>query len=129
MRPLPPIDPSVVFRNVVRLPRDYYVRVFSNDYSVDPSMIGRIVDVTADLSTVTVSHDGVVVSSHERRWAKQLTVTNPEHVTKAAELRRKFQLLKGQRRAEPEVVDTHELSSYDEAFGVNVSGVPLAAFS
>jgi hypothetical protein len=49
MRELPPVTPETVFRNAVRLPRDYYVRVFSNDYSVDPSFIGRIVDVIADL--------------------------------------------------------------------------------
>ncbi len=34
MRELPPVSPEAVFRNAVRLPRDYYVRVFSNDYSV-----------------------------------------------------------------------------------------------
>lgn len=61
MRTLSPIAPETVFRNIVRLPRDYYVRVFTNDYSIDPSMIGRLVDVTADPDTVTVSHDGLVM--------------------------------------------------------------------
>jgi len=28
----------------IRLPRDYYVRVFGNDHSVDPVAIGRMVD-------------------------------------------------------------------------------------
>jgi hypothetical protein len=31
MRELPPVSPEAVFRNAERLPRDYYVRVFSND--------------------------------------------------------------------------------------------------
>lgn len=39
MRALPPVVPEMTFRNTVRLPRDYYVRVFANDYSVDPTMI------------------------------------------------------------------------------------------
>jgi hypothetical protein len=31
------------------LPRDHYIRLDSNDYSVHPTMIGRRVEVTADL--------------------------------------------------------------------------------
>ncbi|WP_343317983.1 hypothetical protein AAFM46_11950 [Arthrobacter sp. TMP15] len=33
---LPPVAPVTEFHARVRLPRDYYVRVVSNDYSVDP---------------------------------------------------------------------------------------------
>ena len=40
------------------LGRDYYVRVDSNDYSVDPTAIGRQVTVTADLERVRVRLDG-----------------------------------------------------------------------
>ena len=40
MRPLTPVAPEFTFRSSVRLPRDYYVRVFSNDYSVDPAQSG-----------------------------------------------------------------------------------------
>ncbi|WP_370448986.1 tyrosine-type recombinase/integrase [Cryobacterium sp. Hb1] len=32
------------------LPRDYYVRVAGNDYSVDPTGIGRMVDVSAEVT-------------------------------------------------------------------------------
>jgi hypothetical protein len=38
-----------------RLPRDHYVRVDSNDYSVDPSVIGRTVEIAAGLEEVTVT--------------------------------------------------------------------------
>ncbi|GAA1646273.1 hypothetical protein GCM10009744_41630 [Kribbella alba] len=34
--------------------RDYYVRLDTNDYSVDPTLIGRMVDVAADLERVRV---------------------------------------------------------------------------
>lgn len=119
MRPLPPVAPDTVFRNSVRLPRDYYVRAFTNDYSVDPAMIGRIVDVTADLDTVTVAHDGVTIASHPRVWARQLTVTDPGHVAKAAVLRRQFQASRAHRPV-LEVVETRELASYDALFGIDL---------
>ena len=123
MRSLSPVTPDVVFHNMVRLPRDYYVRVFTNDYSVDPAMIGRLVDVQASLDTVTVTHDGVLLASHERVWAKQLTVTDPEHVAKALVLRRQFQALASGRRTLPSpVVETASLASYDEIFGVSLEG-------
>lgn len=122
MRRLPPVAPEVVFRNTVRLPRDYYIRAFSNDYSVDPTMIGRLVDVTASLDTVAVHHDGVLIAEHRRRWARQLTVTEPTHVTRAAELRSQFQAQ--HRRQAPAapvaaVVELASLAHYDELFGVD----------
>ena len=46
---LPPVAPACGFAGRVRAPRDYYVRVLGNDYSVHPAAIGRIVDVVADL--------------------------------------------------------------------------------
>ena len=43
---------------VARLPRDHYMRLDSNDYSVHPAVIGRRIEVTADLARVRVSCDG-----------------------------------------------------------------------
>ena len=119
MRALPPVAPEAVFRNSVRLPRDYFVRAFSNDYSVDPNMIGRLVDVTASLDTVTVHHDGVLIAEHARRWARQLTVTDPTHVSRAAELRSQFQAQRRRRPPVTAVVELASLSHYDELFGVD----------
>jgi transposase len=119
MRALPPVAPEVVFRNSVRLPRDYYVRAFSNDYSVDPSMIGRLVDVTASLDTVTVHHDGILIAEHRRRWARQLTITDQDHVVRAAELRSQFQAQHRRRSPVAAVVELASLSHYDELFGVD----------
>jgi len=121
MLPLSPVVPDVLFRNTVRLPRDYYVRVHSNDYSVAPALIGRLVDVTADLERIYVAHNGVTVTSHERAWARQLTVTDPDHVAQAAVLRRQFQTLHRHQRPQAHVafVETASLSSYDDVFGVD----------
>lgn len=115
MRALSPVPPEVLFRNTVRLPRDYYVRAFTNDYSVSPGMIGRIVDVTADLHQVTVTHDGTVIAAHQREWARQLTVTDPAHVAEAAVLRQAFKQIRGYRPVE--AVETRDLDTYDDLFG------------
>ena len=42
----------------LRLPRDHYVRLDGNDYSVHPAVIGRRVEVVADLDRVRVFCDG-----------------------------------------------------------------------
>jgi len=55
MLSLPPAAPVVGWRTSLRLPRDHYVRVASNDYSVDPTVVGRRVEVAADLEHVTVT--------------------------------------------------------------------------
>ena len=83
MLPLPPVAPAVGWVNRVRLGRDYYVRVDSSDYSVDPAVIGRFVDVTADLSRVEVRHEGRLVAAHDRAWARGRTITDPAHVAAA----------------------------------------------
>jgi len=58
MMGLPPVDPVVGMRGQSRLGRDYYLRVASNDYSVDPGLIGRMVHWETSLDQVIVSHTG-----------------------------------------------------------------------
>jgi hypothetical protein len=72
-----PAAPLLGFTSQLRLPRDYYVRVFGNDYSVNPSAIGRMVDVHADLSRVTVRHGGVIVAEHDRVMGNVKSVIHP----------------------------------------------------
>ncbi|MFN7151653.1 MAG: IS21 family transposase [Microthrixaceae bacterium] len=118
MLPLPPIPIHLGWRNSIRLGRDYYVRLDTNDYSVDPTVIGQMVDVTADLERVKVRADGRIVADHARVWARGTTVTDPVHVETAARLRKQFQ----QPRAAAVGDDlTRDLADYDRAFGL-VSG-------
>lgn len=116
MLPLPPVAPAVGWVNRVRLGRDYYVRVDSCDYSVDPAVIGAFVDVTADLNRVQVHHQGRLVASHARVWARGMTVTDPAHVAAAKVLREQFQ----QPRPAPAPNDAlvRDLAEYDHAFGL-----------
>ena len=115
---LPPLAPPVGLQLRIRLPRDYYVRVFGNDYSVDPVAIGRLVDVVADLDQITV-HLGVrLVAQHPRSWGTALTITDPNHVSTAARLREAF----GKPRPVPDTgeVVLRDLAVYDAAFGVDL---------
>jgi hypothetical protein len=117
MLPLPPIPLHLGWRNKIRLGRDYYVRLDTNDYSVDPTMIGRMVDVAADLERVRVRCEGRIVAEHVRTWARGATVTDPVHVERAAWLRKQFQ----QPRAVAASGDdlTRDLADYDRAFGLH----------
>lgn len=120
MLPLPPIPLHLGWRNKIRLGRDYYVRLDTNDYSVDPTAIGRMVDVAADLDRVRVRAEGRLVAEHPRIWARGTTITDPAHVESAARLRKQFQ----QPRAVAAGDDlTRDLSDYDRAFGLDAGGI------
>jgi hypothetical protein len=115
MLPLPPVPLQLGWRNRVRLGRDYYVRLDSNDYSVDPAAIGRLVDVSADLERVRVRLDGRVIAEHARVWARGSTITDPAHVAAAKVLREQFQ--------QPRNISVpndliRDLADYDRAFGL-----------
>nr|WP_083283569.1 IS21 family transposase [Humibacillus sp. DSM 29435] len=117
MLALPPVDPALGWVNRVRLGRDYYVRVDSSDYSVDPAVIGRFVDVSADLSRVSVRHQGRLVAAHERVWARGMTITDPAHLAAAKVLREQFQQPRPPLpQADQELV--RDLAEYDRAFGL-----------
>jgi transposase len=116
MLPLPPVAPAVGWVNRVRLGRDYYVRIDSNDYSVDPAVIGRFIDVTADLSRVEVRHAGRLVAAHDRVWARGMTITDPAHVAAAKLLREQFQ--RPRPTPSPDEALVRDLADYDRAFGL-----------
>jgi hypothetical protein len=115
MLPLPPIPLHLGWRNRVRLGRDYYVRLDTNDYSVDPHLIGRIVDVAADLDRVKVRLEGRVVTEHRRVWARGTTITDPAHLQASALLRKQFQQPCAAAAADEL---TRDLADYDRAFGL-----------
>jgi len=117
---LPPVAPRIGFHDRVRLPRDYYVRVFSNDYSVDPVAIGRMVEVSADLERVRVTLDGRQVADHVRSWGNALTITDPAHVQTAGRLREAFQHPISHLGDDLGLV--RDLADYDAAFGVHLAG-------
>jgi transposase len=117
MLPLPPVPLHLGWRNRIRLGRDYYLRLDTCDYSVDPAAIGRLVDVSADLDRVRVRAEGRLVADHARVWARGMTITDPAHQRNAAALRAAFQTP----RTTPSSQDlVRDLADYDRAFGLEV---------
>jgi transposase len=116
MLALPPIPLHLGWRNKIRLGRDYYVRLDTNDYSVDPAVIGAMVDVTADLERVRVRADGRIVAEHCRVWARGTTITDPAHVQTAAWLRKQFQKPHAIAATGDDLA--RDLADYDRAFGL-----------
>lgn len=85
MTVLPPVAPQVGLTHRIRLARDYYVRIDANDYSVDPRVIGRFVEVIASPTLVEAFCDGQLVAGHVRSWARHGVVTelDPETFDRA----------------------------------------------
>jgi transposase len=116
MLTLPPVAPATGWRTSIRLPRDHYIRLDSNDYSVHPAVIGRRVEVIADLDRVRVVCDGKTVADHERIWAAHQTISDPEHI-QAAKLMRRTRITLLRPAAEPDV-EIRCLDDYDIALGL-----------
>ena len=94
MRALPEREPDIDRRWVVRVPPDPHVRFDTNDYSLDPNLVGRRVEVRASQREITaVARDtGELAGRHERSFAKHRTITALEHARALRERR-------GERRA------------------------------
>jgi transposase len=121
MLTLPPVPPATGWRNSTRLARDHYIRLDSNDYSVHPAVIGRRIEVVADLDRVHVMCDGKAVADHERVWAWHQTLTDPEHREAANLLRsNKFSALRPIRAEDTTAVEQRALSDYDTALGIDL---------
>ena len=120
MLPLPPVAPVTGWHSSLRLPRDHYIRLDSNDYSVHPAVIGRRVEVGADLDRVTVRCDGRLVADHGRCWARHQTLSDPVHLQAAAQLRHDRAVVSATNtRRDVEEVQLRCLADYDQAFGLH----------
>ncbi len=109
MRPLPDQMPDLDRRFVIRVHPQPYLRFDTNDYSLDPRLAGRRVEVRISqaLVTATALDTGELACRHRRSFAKHLSFTDPAH---QAELDR----LRGERRRpkHPDV-ETRPLARYD----------------
>jgi transposase len=107
MRPLPEYAPDTDRRWVMRVPPDPHVRFDTNDYSLDPNLVGRRVEVRATQREISaaVRDTGELACRHERSFAKHRTITALEHARALRE-----------RRGEPErdvAVEQRPLACYD----------------
>jgi transposase len=107
MAPLPDRMPDTARRWTTRVPPDPHLRLDTNDYSLDPELVGRRVEVRADQRTVTaVALDtGEVACRHARVFARRKTITALEHA----------RALKTARRVPADTpVDLRPLARYDQ---------------
>jgi transposase len=110
MRSLPAREPDVDRRWVARVAPDPYLRFDTNDYSLDPDLVGRRVEVCVNQReiTATVLDSGELACRHERSFAKNRTITALEHARALRERR-------GKQESEPEaLVQQRPLSVYDQ---------------
>jgi len=117
MLSLPPVPPATGWRSSSRLARDHYVRLDSNDYSVHPAVIGRRIEITADLQRVRVLCEGRIVADHARVWARHQTITDPAHLAAATALRQ-YRGAVLRPVTEPDV-EQRRLADYDIALGTD----------
>lgn len=104
---LPEQMPDGHRRFVARVPPQPYVRWDTNDYSLDPRLAGRRVEVSVtQRELVAIALDtGELACRHRRSFAKHLTFTDPAH-------QRELERLRGERRCEVQV-EIRPLARYD----------------
>jgi hypothetical protein len=105
MRPLPAAGPDVDRRWVARVAPDPFLRVDTNDYSLDPGLVGRRVEVRVSQRAISaVALDsGEVAAQHQRSFARHRTIVALEHARA---------LRAGRPPAEP-TVEVRPLDVYD----------------
>ena len=104
MAPLPAQAPDVDRRWVLRVPPDPHLRFDTNDYSLDPGLVGRRVEVrvTAREILAVALDTGELGCRHQRSFAKHRTITDLAHA----------RALRAGRDVEP-AVEIRPLARYD----------------
>jgi transposase len=112
LRPLPVPAPDLDRRMVIRVPPQPYVRVDRNDYSLDPGLVGRRVEVRVSQREVTaVALDsGEVACRHRRVFAGGQEITDAAH---QAELERRRRERYPGKTPAGEDVEVRDLKVYD----------------
>ena len=108
LAPLPLAMPDSARRWVTRVAPDPHLRFDSNDYSLDPALVGRRVEVSVDQRHVTavVLDTGEVACRHARVFARHRTITALEHARALKAGRR-------DRRDSSDEVEVRPLARYD----------------
>jgi transposase len=106
-------DPSLRFST--RLARDHYVRVDTNDYSVNPRFVGRRIEVRVTLDEVVATCEGTEVARHRRCLAHHRVLLAPDHARALRAMRAEAMVSAAFDAA---VVEERDLSVYDRITGV-----------
>jgi transposase len=111
MLAFPAVLPDPSWRFSTRLPRDHFVRVDTNDYSVNPRFVGRRVDVRVTLDEVIVTCAGTEVARHLRFLGRHQTLIAPEHMRVLRAMRAEAALAAAP--AVDTLVEERDLTVYD----------------
>ena len=78
---LPAPMPDTARRWVTRVSADPYLRIDTNDYSLDPLLVGRRVEVRVDQREIRAAalDTGEVACAHPRSFARHRTITALQH--------------------------------------------------
>jgi len=109
MAPLPVAPPDTDRRWVLRVAADPYLRFDTNDYSLDPALVGQRVEArVTEREVLAVALDtGELACRHARSFARHRTITALEHA-------RTLKTQRAERRGHGEpVVEVRSLASYD----------------
>jgi transposase len=89
MRPLPERMPDVDRRFVTRIAPDPYVRIDGTDYSLDPRLVGRRVELRVSQQEIlaVALATGELACRHVRSFARHRTLTALEHARALTRLR------------------------------------------
>ncbi len=111
MRALPAQLPDPDRRWATRVAPQPYLRFDRNDYSLDPRLVGRRVEVRVSQTEITATalDSAELACRHRRVFAGGLTFTDPDHQRALEQLRSG----RKRRRSEPEV-ELRALARYDE---------------
>lgn len=109
LQPLPAQMPDCDERRVLRVTPDPYVRIDTNDYSLDPRLVSQRVEVriTQHQVTAVCLDSGRLAALHRRSFARHQTITQPEHQVALDELR-------GIRAKPSSDVQVRPLARYDQ---------------
>jgi hypothetical protein len=71
--------PDIARRWTSRIPPDPHLRFDTNDYSLDPALVGRRVEVEQRTVTAVALDTGELACRHARVFARHRTITALEH--------------------------------------------------
>jgi hypothetical protein len=112
LRPLPEPAPDLDRRLVLRVPPQPYVHVDRNDYSLDPRLVGRRVEVRVSQREIVAGalDTGELACRHRRVFAAHQEITDPAH---RETLERQRRARYAGKPAASEDVQPRDLSVYD----------------
>lgn len=111
-----PAEPAVTAeRSVLRVPAQPWVRVDTNDYSIDPAMAGRRIELHVSQERVTARelNTNTLAADHSRVFARHIVITDPAHQTKLDSMRTAWRGQRSAGAARSVEVETRDLAYYD----------------